>query len=646
MCGIAGLIDRRSGQIDASQRLLAAMSEEIARRGPDGAASWSDANAGVHFAHRRLSIIDLSAAGTQPMLSGDGRVALCYNGMLYNAADLRGELVALGWVFRGHSDTEVIVNALAQWGAEATLPRLNGMFALAAWWRGERRLVLARDRLGKKPLYWGVVPGGLAFSSELPSLCRHPGIDRSIDRAAAAGYLRTGHVPDPCSIIVGARKVPAGAMLVLEPGAAQPVQRRWWSLADAVLAGQNEPLPGGAPAAFSETARLLDDAVARRMVSDVPLGAFLSGGIDSSLIVARMQALSDRPVRTFAVGYKEAAYDESRAAEAIAAHLGTEHESFILSPEDVIGAVARMPEIYGEPFADPSSVPSTILAERARRHVTVVLTGDGGDEVFAGYNRYAAARGILARLDRLPRGVRSVFGSALAAPSPATWDRLLSIIPDRVRPRSVGEKVHKLAPLLALDPAARYRQVTSQWADASLIATGTEPADDPELTRGLALLDDPVEQLRYLDLMTYLPGDILTKVDRATMACGLEARAPLLDYRLVELGFRIPTATHMAGGKTKTILRDLLARDVPRSLFERPKSGFGIPISDWLRGPMRDWAEDLLAPAALEAGGLVNPAAVQSVWQDHLSGRANAQYGLWTVLMLQSWERYFAGLPR
>jgi asparagine synthase (glutamine-hydrolysing) len=645
MCGIAGLIDRRSGQNDASQRLLAAMSAEIARRGPDGAAMWSDPDSGVHFAHRRLSIIDLSEAGTQPMLSGDGRVALCYNGMLYNAADLRGELVELGWTFRGHSDTEVIVNALAQWGAEATLPKLNGMFALAAWWRGERRLVLARDRLGKKPLYWGQVPGGLAFSSELPSLCRHAAIDRTIDRAAAAGYLRTGHVPDPHSIILGARKVPAGMMLVLGPSAAQPVERRWWSLADAVLAGQAEPLPGGPPAAFAETARLLDDAVARRMVSDVPLGAFLSGGIDSSLIVARMQALSDRPVRTFAVGYNEAAYDESREAEAIAAHLGTEHESFILSPADVIGAVARMPEIYGEPFADPSSVPSTILAERARRHVTVVLTGDGGDEVFAGYNRYAAARGIIAKLDRLPRSLRAMLGSALATPSPATWDRLLSVIPDRVRPRSVGEKLHKLAPLLALDPAARYRQVTSQWADVSRIATGSEPADDPELTRGLAMLDDPVEQLRYLDLLTYLSGDILTKVDRATMACGLEARAPLLDYRLVELGFRIPTATHMAGGKTKALLRDLLARDVPRAMFERPKSGFGIPISDWLRGPMRDWAEDLLAPQALEAGGLVNPAAVRGIWADHLSGKTNAQYGLWTVLMLQSWQDYFRKLP-
>jgi asparagine synthase (glutamine-hydrolysing) len=382
------------------------------------------------------------------------------------------------------------------------------------------------------------------------------------------------------------------------------------------------------------------------MVSDVPLGAFLSGGIDSSLVVARMQAQSTRPVRTFAIGYREAAYDESREAEAVARHLGTEHESFILSADDVMGTIARLPEIYGEPFADPSAVPSTILAERARRHVTVVLTGDAGDEVFAGYNRYAAARGIIARLDHLPRGVRALLGRALTSASPATWDALFRLVPASVRPRSLGEKLHKLGPLLALDPAARYRQVTSQWPDASLIAAHAEPAEDGEIAQGLAALDDPVEQLRYLDLMTYLPGDILTKVDRATMACGLEARAPLLDYRLVELGFRIPTAMHMAGGKPKAILRDLLARDVPRTLFERPKSGFGIPIGDWLRGDMRGWAEELLAPQALDAAGLVHTLAVRQIWADHLSGKANAQYGLWTVLMLQSWQQYFAGLPR
>jgi len=645
MCGIAGLIDRRPGRDNESARLLAAMSEEIARRGPDGAASWSDREAGVQFAHRRLSIIDLSPAGTQPMTSADGRVTLCYNGMLYNASDLRKELEALGWAFRGHSDTEVIVSALAQWGVEQTLPRLNGMFALAAWWTRERRLMLARDRLGKKPLYWGLVPGGLAFSSELPSLCRHPAIDRTIDRAAAASYLRTGHVPDPRTIISGAHKLPAGTMLVLEAGAETPTERRWWSLADEATRGLSDRVTGSEADTRVAIADLLDDAVTRRMVSDVPLGAFLSGGIDSSLVVARMQALSDRPVRTFAIGYREAAYDESREAEAVAAHLGTDHESFILSAGEVIDTIARLPQIYGEPFADPSAVPSTILAERARQHVTVVLTGDGGDEVFAGYNRYAAARGIIARLDRLPRPARAALAGMLAAPSPATWDRLLAVVPDSIRPRNVGEKLHKLAPLLALDPAARYRQVTSQWPDAALVATSAEPAEDPEIARGLGSLSDPVEQLRFLDLITYLPGDILTKVDRATMACGLEARAPLLDHRLVEQSFRIPTATHMAGGKPKAILRDLLARDVPRTMFERPKTGFGIPIGDWLRGPLRDWADDLLDPAELEAAGVLNPSIVTATWQAHLAGRANAQYGLWTVLMLQSWRRYFQNLP-
>jgi asparagine synthase (glutamine-hydrolysing) len=644
MCGIAGLIDRRAKNVDGDLRVLAAMSDAIARRGPDGAALWSDRECGVHFAHRRLSIIDLSDAGTQPMVSADGRVVICYNGMLYNAADLRNELEAAGCLFRGQSDTEVIVNALAIWGVERTLPKLNGMFAIAAWWRDERRLVLARDRLGKKPLYWGQTSGGLAFASELPALCCHPDIDRSISRGAAASYLRTGHVPEPLSIITGAAKLPAGSMLVLVDNAVRPVISRWWSLDEVVAHGKAHPLPGGPQGARTESARLIDDAVARRMVSDVPLGAFLSGGIDSSLVVARMRALSGQPVSTFAIGYHEAAYDESREAEAVARHLGTHHQNFILTADEVIDTVARMPEIYGEPFADPSGVPSAILAERARQHVTVVLTGDGGDEVFAGYNRYAAARGLLTQLDHLPLPIRRALARVMAAPSPASWDRLFGLLPTKMRPRSAGEKLHKLAPMLALEPADRYRQVTSQWADADAIRLDSEP-DDPEVVaRGLALLDDPVEQLRFLDLMTYLPGDILTKVDRATMAYGLEARAPLLDHRLVELSFRIPTATHMAGGRTKAILRDLLERDVPRPLFERPKSGFGIPIGDWLRGPMRDWAEDLLSPAELDATGLVRTDVVRGLWQAHLAGQTNAQYGLWTVLMLQSWRKYFASL--
>lgn len=645
MCGITGLLDRHGRAPDEAERILARMSAAIARRGPDGEGIWADPQAGIHFAHRRLSIIDLSEAGTQPMASGDGRVMLCYNGMLYNAAELRSDLEAAGCSFRGHSDTEVVANALAMWGPKVALPRLNGMFALAAWWRGERRLVLARDRLGKKPLYWGKIPGGIAWSSELPSLCRHPAIDRAIDRGAAASYLRTGHVPDPLAIIAGARKLAAGTMLVLN-ASDEPELTRWWSLGAAVQRGQADPLPGGPEAAQAEAARLIDDAVARRMVSDVPFGAFLSGGIDSSLVVARMQAQSERPVATFAVGYKEAAYDESREAEAVARHLGTEHQSFILSPGEVIDTIANLPAIYGEPFADPSAVPSTILAERARKHVTVVLTGDGGDEVFAGYNRYAAARGLLGKLDLLPLPLRKAMGAAMAAPSPAAWDKLFALVPAHLRPRSAGEKLHKLAPLLGLAPAARYRQVTSQWLDADVIRSDAEPADPAEIAAGLAMLEDPVEQLRFLDLLTYLPGDILTKVDRATMSCGLEARAPLLDYRLVELSFRLPTSTLMRGGQTKWLLRTLLERDVPRALFERPKSGFGIPIGDWLRGPMRAWAEELLSAEALEECGLVKPNAVRAAWEAHLTGKVNAQYGLWTVLMLQSWRRYFLELPQ
>ncbi len=641
MCGIAGLIDRRAPPAATAQAQLAAMSAAIARRGPDGTSEWGDAEAGAWFVHRRLSIIDLSDAGTQPIASDDGRVVLTYNGELYNTAELRAELEARGRRFRGHSDSEVVANGLAEWGAERLLPKLLGMFAFCAWWRDSRELVLVRDRLGKKPLYWTRRPGGLAFASELPALAALPGLSREIDSAAAASYLRTGHVPDPLSILAGVAKLPAGGLLRLRPGSVEPEISSWWTLAETVRAAKANPLPGGAQAALAAASPLVDDAVARRMVSDVPFGAFLSGGIDSSLVVARMQAVSGTRAQTFSIGYHEAAYDESAEAEAVARHLGSDHQSFILTPEDVIATISQLPAIYGEPFADPSAVPSTILAERARKHVTMVLTGDGGDEVFAGYNRYAAARGLLAKFDRLPRPLRTALAAALSAPSPAAWDRLFALVPQRLRPRSAGEKLHKLAPLLPLGDGERYEQVTSQWPDVSAIRSDIEPAD-PALAEAESLLSDPVERLRYLDLMTYLPGDILTKVDRATMAHGLEARAPLLDHRLVELGFRLPTATLMHEGRPKWILRKLLERDVPSNLFERPKSGFGIPISDWLRGPMRDWAEDLLAPEALEASGLVQVQAVRAVWQDHLSGRVNAQYGLWNVLMLQAWRRAYA----
>ena len=642
MCGIAGLLDRRPGNADRADRVLAAMSEEIARRGPDGAASWSDSDPGIWLAHRRLSVIDLSDAGSQPMASHDGRVVMCYNGMLYNAAELRPELEAAGVRFRGHSDTEVLVNALAVWGLEKALPRLNGMFALGAWWRDERRLVLVRDRLGKKPLYYGAIPGGVAFASTLPALFCHSAIDRTIDPRVAASYLRTGHVPEPHSIVAGASKVPAGSYLVFAEGRDEPVEQRWWSLAAEARTAVANRDAGAPPPTFEDSAALIDDAVERRLTADVPLGAFLSGGIDSSLVVARMQALSAQPVKTFAIGYEEAAYDESREAAAVARHLGTEHHSFILSPQDVIDAIERTPQVYGEPFADPSSVPSTILAERARNYVTVALTGDGGDEVFAGYNRYAAMRGVIGRIDGLPSWIKAGLAGGLSALSPKQWDRLAHIVPARARPRSLGEKLHKLAPMLTLDATERYRQVTSQWRDPAAVARADEPDAFPDLAEGMAALDDTVEQLRFLDLMTYLPGDILTKVDRATMACGLEARAPLLDYRLVEASFRIPTERHMAGGRTKAILRDLLARDVPRELFERPKSGFGIPISDWLRTELREWAEDLLDPAKLRDAGLVHEPTVTAAWQSHLAGHTNEQYGLWTVLMLESWRRSWA----
>ncbi len=644
MCGIAGLIDRRGLPETSARTLIGAMSARIARRGPDGTDVWGDGAAGAWFVHRRLSIIDLSDAGTQPIISDDGRVVLTYNGELYNTAEIRAELAARGRNFRGHSDSEVVANGLAEWGAEALLPKLLGMFAFSAWWRDRRELVLVRDRLGKKPLYWTRRAGGVAFASELPALTALPDVSRDIDQEAAASYLRTGHVPEPRSILAAVAKLPAGGLLRLRAGSDEPELSQWWTLSESVRRAARDPFIGNHETALAEAGPMLDDAVSRRMVSDVPFGAFLSGGIDSSLVVARMQAVSGSRVSTFSIGYHEAAYDESSEAEAVARQLGSDHHSFILEPADVIETVQRLPAIYGEPFADPSAVPSTILAERARKHVTMVLTGDGGDETFAGYNRYAAARGLLAKFDHLPRVLRGAMAKALAVPSPAAWDRIFALAPAAVRPRSAGEKVHKFAALLPLGETARYRQVTSQWPDVAAIRQGSE-ASDSAAAEAMALLNDPVARLRYLDFMTYLPGDILTKVDRATMAHGLEARAPLLDHRLVEWSFRLPTGLLMHDRQPKWLLRSLLARDLPRDLWERPKSGFGIPISDWLRGPMRDWAEDLLDPVALDETGLVHTKAVRQIWQDHLAGRVNAQYGLWTVLMLQAWRHSFVAPP-
>ena len=648
MCGITGLATATGAMSEAERRqIVGAMSGAIAHRGPDGSGIWHDSKHGVCFGHLRLSIIDLSSAGAQPMASDDGSVVVTYNGEIYDFSAIRAELEAVGRKFRGRSDTEAIANGIAQWGIEALSARIGGMFAIAAWIPATRMLFLVRDRLGKKPLYWTRLPtGGIAFGSELSALHQLPGLDRTIDRRAAASFLRTGHIPEPLSIYSAVKKVGAGEILAFGSDLELRSTTRYWSVEAAIATGKAQPQLSDMNSAVAATETLLDDAVAQRMIADVPHGAFLSGGIDSSLVVALMQRQASEPVKTFSIGYDNPSFDESEDAKMVAHHLGTDHRTFILNADDAMETIYTLPKLYSEPFADPSQIPTCVISRLAREHVTVVLTGDGGDEVFAGYNRHVASAGMMAKLDAVPGFVQKAMAGTMRALSPDVWDWLFGLLPGSVGPRQPGEKMHKLAALLGLDPWHRYRQYTSQWDRYADIGTGDEPEEAAHIRQTFQSLSDPVDRLRYMDMISYLPGDILTKVDRATMAYGLEARAPLLDYRLVELSWRIPSAVNISDGKGKQVLRAILEKHVPRAMFERPKSGFGVPIGDWLRGPLRDWAEDLLSPAALDALGLVDTQQLRTIWAAHLAGKVNAQYGLWNVLMLQAWLREHSATPQ
>jgi asparagine synthase (glutamine-hydrolysing) len=630
MCGIAGFLDARGGRPqDELRRLAGAMNDALAHRGPDGDGVCVDEDAGLALAHRRLAIIDLTETGRQPMLSADGRWAITYNGELYNHLELRRALEEAGVRFRGSSDTETLLEAVSRWGVEATLARTNGMFALALWDRSERRLFLARDRIGIKPLYWAEFAGALLFASQPDALRMHPAFVGEIDRAAVASFLRFGYIPAPRSIWRGVRKLEPGALLAFAPGEA-PRIARWWDASAVAVDAAARPI-AGEDEALSELEHLAADSVRGQMISDVPLGAFLSGGIDSSTVAALMVRASPK-VRTFSIGFREKAYDESAEARRVAAHLGTEHTELVVGAEDALATIPRLAAVYDEPFADSSQIPTLLLSQLTRQHVTVALSGDGGDEVFAGYNRHRIAAEA-ATLAAIPAPLRRAAAGALGGVSPAAWDRAGALLPARLRPRQLGDKLHKLAGVLRLDdPASPYGQIVAQWPDPAALVGDAAPDKLPPAPP----LADPVARMQALDLATYLPDDILVKVDRASMSCGLEVRVPLLDHRIVELGFRVPRAMKLRDGKGKWLLRRLLERHVPRELFERPKSGFALPLGDWLRGPLRDWAEALLAPEVLRRHA-ITAAPVEATWRAHLSGAANHQARLWTVLMLTDW---------
>jgi len=646
VCGIAGLFEPggRSG-IEVLGREAAAMAGTLAHRGPDDHGLWVDPRGLAALSHRRLSVVDLSAHGHQPMVSEDERWVMVYNGEVYNTAALRHRLGADGVGFRGGSDTEVLLAAVQAWGVTRALEEVEGMFALALWDRREARLHLVRDRFGEKPLYYGWVDGTLAFASELKAIASLPGFSPRLDRTAVALYLRHNCVPGPHSIYQGIAKVTPGARVTFDVGdrpGAMPVPEPYWSARDVVEDAVAHPLSGSPAALTDRLEATLARSVADRMVADVPVGAFLSGGVDSSVVVALMQQVADRPVRTFTVGFDDPAYDESGEARAVAGHLGTDHTELRLTESDVADVLPELPEIWDEPFADTSQIPVLLVSRLARTRVTVSLSGDGGDELFAGYNRHAYLERVWARASRLPGPVRRSAGAALTRVPPGVVDgaaRVTGLLPPAYRVRNPATKVAKLGKVLAADgPEDAYLQLVSHWPRPADLVVGGSPDGSPAATPAeWPQLPTVTEQLLWLDLVGYLPDDILTKVDRAAMSASLETRVPFLDREVFELAWRMPLDLKLRDGVTKWVLREVLHRHVPRALVDRPKMGFGLPIGPWLRGPLRPWAEELLAERRLTSQGLLDPAPVRRAWALHLSGRRDLAHELWDVLALQAW---------
>lgn len=640
MCGIAGLIERSGIGGEPLEVRARAMADALAHRGPDGSGVWSDAEAGVALSHRRLAIIDLTPAGAQPMISADGRWVISYNGEIYNARDIAREPELSPVNFRGTSDTEVILESVARRGLERTLHDLNGMFAMALWDHHTRTLHLIRDRIGIKPLFYFAQGSSVCFASELKGLMAGGGIRREIDTGSVASFLRFGYVPAPWSIFKDVAKVMPGEIISIGPDA-RVRRRNYWSLAEVALAGSRERLDRSDKDAESELNDLLRDAVSRQMISDVPLGAFLSGGIDSSVIVALMVAAARGPVRTFSIGFPDFGYDESVQAAAVARYLGTEHTELKIGGDDALAVVPQLADMYDEPFADSSQIPTYLVSKMTRRHVTVALSGDGGDELFAGYNRYVFAERLWGSLRHMPLGVRRAAAAALNSIPAAFVDGLSQAIPPTLRPPQLSDKLKKFADILPHDADGIYLRLVSQCPDPAALVHGASEHPLFAGYRNPQGIEGLLERMQLIDTATYLPDDILQKLDRASMAVSLEARPAFLDHRVVEFAWCLPRRFRIRGGQTKWLLRRVLDRYVPRALVERPKMGFGVPLAGWLRGPLRDWAEDILEPSRL-GGGLLNVTAARRLWTEHLDRRRNWSYAIWTLLMFEAWRRRWA----
>ncbi len=651
MCGFSGFLGLQRVQ-DKREALsiLERMAGAIIHRGPDDAGYWFDAagDAPIGLAHRRLSILDLSPAGHQPMACHTGRYVLAFNGEIYNHLDLRRDLQAAGHApnWRGHSDTETLLAGFVAWGVRATLDRCIGMFAIALWDRREHLLTLARDRLGEKPLYYGWQGQGerasFLFGSELKALRAHPAFAAEIDRDALALLMRHNYINAPHSIYQGIYKLAPGHLLTVSMRQREPRLERFWSLPAVAEAGVAQPLSGSAEHMTDALEALLKSAVQQQMLADVPLGAFLSGGIDSSTVVALMQAQSSQPVKTFTIGFNEEGYNEAVHAKAVARHLGTDHTELYITPQQALDVIPKLPGLYCEPFSDSSQIPTFLVSQLARQKVTVALSGDAGDELFGGYSRYTMAQSLWNKASRIPHGLRGPAAAGLRGISISGWNTLAAplrpLLPGRLRHANIGDKLHKGAALLAARQVDElYLKLVTHWEPDALVLGAQEPLT---ALRGTSLPLtglDAVQRMMALDAITYLPGDILTKVDRAAMGVSLETRVPFLDHRVVEFAWALPQAMKLQGGVGKWILRQVLYRHVPRELIERPKMGFGVPIDSWLRGPLRDWAEDLLAEPRLRREGFFNPAPIRQKWAEHLSGQRNWQYHLWDVLMFQAW---------
>ncbi|AAZ18527.1 probable asparagine synthase, glutamine-hydrolyzing [Psychrobacter arcticus 273-4] len=647
MCGVNGFFNAHT--TIPVQNVIAQMNAAIDHRGPDAGDAWLDENIGLVLGHQRLAIQDLSPAGAQPMHSACGRYVLAFNGEIYNHLQLREQLMIEGHApaWRGHSDTETMLACFVAWGIEKTLQAMVGMFAIVLWDRQQKVLTLARDRMGEKPLYWGWQGQSLYFSSELKGLKAHPSFKTDINRDAITLLLRHNCIPAPYSIYQGIEKLRPGHWVQLPLSDIQQAKtaqsKAYWRFNDIVEAGLADPFTGSPEQAVDALESALMQSIGGQMQSDVPLGAFLSGGIDSSTVVALMQAQSSRPVKTFTIGFDDAGYNEATHAKAIAKHIGTEHTEMYMRPEDALAVIPKLSSIYCEPFSDSSQIPTFLVNQLAHQHVTVALSGDGGDELFGGYNRYLMAQQVWSKSRKLPRPMRQLAAVSLTALSPKSWDTLVNtlspVIPKRLNLRTPGDKAHKLAGVLNIDSEqAFYQNLTSHWQDpAQLVIGAQEPATLISDSSCWPTTDSFQHAMMAMDAQTYMTDDILVKVDRAAMANSLETRVPMLDHRIAELAWRMPLDYKIRNGEGKWLLKQVLYRHVPRELIERPKMGFGIPLHDWLRGSLRDWAEALLDRNLLQQQGYFNPAPIRKIWNEHLSGVFNHQHQLWDILMFQAW---------